>query len=132
MVRRAANLALAFGLLVLGRSTSAHADPWDKVIGQLADGAQVVERSEQLLRVGAPGTKATLILGTGPGMEADIWSETRRRRGRNPYRVWFVGQHLLHSKMLPKRDWPRFLRVGFLRLLRVGARPPQYSMQRRD
>lgn len=119
---RFAALALCILSLQLGRP--ALADPWEQVVDRMAPGARAVERTETRLRLAAPGLPEQLVLSVAPGEDVDIWFELRTRRGRNAYRAWYVNDELIATSRIPKRDWPRYLAVEFLRLLRARKTPP--------
>lgn len=100
----------------------ASADPWGKVIDHLAEGATVEHRDEGRLVLRAPGVARSLVMADAAGPGVDLWLESVVRRGQNPYRAWYVRRQL--AEELPKPDWPRFLRVSFLRLLRLKPAAP--------
>ena len=105
--------------LVLLPSPS-RADPWGAVVDRLAENARAVERSETHLVIAVPELHHRLVLSAGRREGADIWFELRSRRGRNPYRAWYLRRDFARDPPVPKNDWPRFLRVEFLRLLRIA------------
>lgn len=112
------------GLLLLAiDAPRASAHPLGRVSAWLAKGAKVAHQSDHTIRIAAEGIGRELVIGDHPGPGIDIWFQTVERRGRNPYRAWYVDRALLKSPKLPKAQWPRFLKVNFLRVLVVGDKP---------
>lgn len=113
---RLARLLAALAALV---PTAASADPWDDVVARLAPGATIHTRTETRLEVQVAGEDALLCIGTHDEPDCDLFFDLTSRRGRNPYRTWYVRRSFLRGRRIPKRRWPRYLRIEFLRLLRV-------------
>lgn len=99
--------------------SSAMADPWDDVVKRLSPGAEIVLRTDHRLEVSAAGWTERIRLGTEDSSDTNIYFKLKKRRGKNPYRVWYVRESFLREAAIPKQAWPQFLQVSFLRLLRV-------------
>ena len=110
--------AVAVALLSLMGARPALADPWDDLVPYVADGAKVVARTEKRIVVRGPDGKDAVVA-VEPGTGVHFYFELRRRRGRNPYRVWYVSRAFLEKPHVPKRNWPQWFRLAFLRVLRV-------------
>ena len=82
----------AVGVLVamlMGWPAIASADGWVHLVVHLSPGAKVIKRQDARLVVRS-ASGAELIVGDRRAPNVHFYYELRRRRGRNPYRVWCV------------------------------------------
>jgi hypothetical protein len=79
----------------------------------------ILEESEDLLILYQPTLGDTLVLTGEREPHSDIYGKIVRKRGSNPFRIWYVHKNLGSDPTRPRNTWGRFLSLTFLNMLRI-------------
>lgn len=109
---------------------------WNIVKKFVQPQVHILEESKDLLILYQPTLGDTLVLTRERGPHSDIYGKIVRKRGSNPFRIWFVHKNLGSDPTRPRNTWGRFLRMTFLNTLRIPdsekRQPPESSLESKN
>jgi hypothetical protein len=92
---------------------------WDKVKRYIRSEVQIQLEKPERLELYHPATNSKVVMTIGQSPDSTIYRKLVRRRGGNPYWVWFAGKQF---STISAAKWSKILRVEFLRIVRRPRR----------
>ena len=128
VVRSTAIAALLFLLAFSAPAWGA----WERVKHFVQPEAVIEEESEDrlVLSYTDDAGQVRIVLTATQQPDSDIYADTERRRGGNPYRIWVATLQLWQDPDRPRREWGRLFRSQFLRAVREPRRSSETTIAR--
>ena len=134
MSRRFLTVLITGTVAIICSSSTVYAQ-WNIVKKFVQPQVHFLEESEDLLVLYEPTLGDTLVLTREREPHSDIYGKIVRKRGSNPFRIWYVHKNLASDSSRPRNTWGRFLRMTFLNMLRIPdskKRPPDSSLESKN